>query len=74
MSKSGIFYRPRMRNRNNQMTVFELQLYDHWIPIIFDYDRNKFNLEGALRREEDMNQLNNSVAAVTSFYRKKSCL
>ena len=71
MSKIGIFFKPIIKNKNYEMVVFEVELHDQWIPIIFDYDRDKYNLEGALRREGNMKQLNQAVAAVTNYYKKK---
>lgn len=73
MSKDGIFFKPIKRNKNHEMVVFEVELHDQWIPVIFDYDRNKHNLEWALRREDDMRQLNQAVATVTNYYKKKRC-
>ena len=71
MSKIGIFFKPIIKNKNYEMVVFEVELHDQWIPIIFDYDRDKYNLEGSLRREGDMKQLNQAVATVTNYYKKK---
>jgi hypothetical protein len=70
MSKKGVFYRPRARGREKTITVFDIDLYDQWIEIIYDYSKNSYNIRGAFRREKDADEVERAVTTVISFYRK----
>ena len=74
MSKKGVFYRPRMRGRDKTITVFDIDLYDQWIEIIYDYTKNSYNIRGAFRREKDANEVEKAVMTIISFYSKVSKL
>ena len=72
MSKKGVFYKPRMRGGNKTITVFDIDLYDQWIAIIYDYSKNSYNVRGAFRREKDVDEVERTVTTIISFYRKTS--
>ena len=74
MSKKGVFYRPRMRGGDKTITVFDIDLHDQWIEIIYDYTKNSYNIRGAFRREKDANEVEKAVMTIISFYSKVSKL
>ena len=74
MSKKGVFYRPRMRGGDKTITVFDIDLYDQWIEIIYDYTKNSYNIRGAFRREKDANEIEKAVMTIINFYSKVSKL
>ena len=74
MSKKGVFYRPRMRGGDKTITVFDIDLYDQWIEIIYDYTKNSYNIRDAFRREKDANEVEKAVMTIISFYSKVSKL
>jgi hypothetical protein len=59
-----------MRGRDKTITVFDIDLYDQWIEIIYDYKKDSYNIRGAFRREKDAIEVENSVMTIISFYRK----
>jgi hypothetical protein len=54
--------------------VFDIDLYDQWIEIIYDYTKNNYNIRGAFRREKDANEVDKAVMTIISFYSKVSKL
>jgi hypothetical protein len=72
LSKKGVFYRPRMRGGDKTITVFDIDLYDQWIAIMYDYSKNSYNIRGAFRREKDVDEVERAVMTVISFYRKSN--
>jgi hypothetical protein len=38
-----------MRGEDKTITVFDVDLYEQWIPIIWDYSKNSYNIRGAFR-------------------------
>ena len=61
-----------MRGGDKTITVFDIDLHDEWIAIIYDYTKNCYNLRGAFRRDQDVAEVENAVTTVVSFYRKAS--
>jgi hypothetical protein len=61
-----------MRGENKTITVFDIDLYDQWIAIIYDYTKNSYNIRGAFRREKDVDEVETAVTTVINFYRKVS--
>jgi len=74
LSKKGVFYRPRMRGGDKTITGFDIDLYDQWIEIIYDYTKNSYNIRGAFRREKDANEIEKAVMTIINFYSKVSKL
>jgi hypothetical protein len=62
LSKKGIFYMPRTRGG--------VDLYDQWVAIVYDYEKDSYNMRGSFRREKDVEEVENTVTTVISFYRK----
>jgi hypothetical protein len=63
-----------MRGGDKTITVFDIDLYDQWIEIIYDYTKNNYNIRGAFRREKDANEVDKAVMTIISFYSKVSKL
>ncbi|OGD55706.1 hypothetical protein A3K78_07515 [Candidatus Bathyarchaeota archaeon RBG_13_52_12] len=63
-----------MRGGDKTITVFDIDLYDQWIEIIYDYTKNSYNIRGAFRREKDANEVEKAVMTIISFYSKVSKL
>lgn len=63
-----------MRGGDKTITVFDIDLYDQWIEIIYDYTKNSYNIRDAFRREKDANEVEKAVMTIISFYSKLSKL
>jgi hypothetical protein len=61
-----------MRGGEKTITVFDIDLYDQWIAIMYDYSKNSYNIRGAFRREKDVDEVERAVMTVISFYRKSN--